>query len=132
MESECFCRTGKYDIVCKLASKNVAIEFKNANGNEVDAYYRNGAQVTMDDYLLVYFTDADGNKKLLNADSYTVTWGKNNTAGDRKGTVTITGQGKYGGSAKCTFNIRRLGLTTSVMELVTYVMKLQKTAMQTH
>ncbi|MDE6606545.1 MAG: leucine-rich repeat domain-containing protein [Lachnospiraceae bacterium] len=121
-----------YDPDNKLTSKNVAIEFKDANGNEVDAYYRNGAQVTMDDYLLVYFTDANGNKKLLSADSYTVTWGKNNTAGDRKGTVTITGQGKYGGSAKCTFNIRRLGLTTSVMELVTYVMNLQKTAMQTH
>jgi hypothetical protein len=95
-----------------MTAGNVTIEFKDENGNEIEAYYRNGAQVTMDDYLQVYFTAADGSKKLLDKDSYKATWGKNNTAGDRKGTVTIIGQGKYGGSVKCTFPIMKLGLTT--------------------
>ncbi len=101
-----------YDPENKMTAGNVTIEFKDENGNEIEAYYRNGAQVTMDDYLQVYFTAADGSKKLLDKDSYKATWGKNNTAGDRKGTVTIIGQGKYGGSVKCTFPIMKLGLTT--------------------
>ena len=84
----------------KLTAKNTDITVGTAT-------YKSGAQVKPT--VTVKF----GQKTLINGKDYVLTWGKNNAAGKNKGSVTVVGQGIYGGTATKKFDIDALNINAA-------------------